>query len=314
VIQATIIADSIGDDAPRLTTYQLIYPRFIHAEVMTHRVFSRNASSSRAIPTKRMLEAIRLEPAKPTDWRMNEPGMQGFTLASDYVVEQAERIWFDAMVSASAYAEALDALGVHKQYVNRITEPFQHIRVVLTATDFDNFFALRDHPDAEPHIQLLARAMKEAMEASTPVRLGSGEYHLPYITEFDLDRVAMWLDNPENREKVGTKSVREVLCRISTARSARVSYKTNDGKPTTMEADLDLYDRLVRADLIHASPAEHQATPDHWMARGKRWLQPQLHGNLRGWQQYRKTLPNENLQNFDDLPTTGSPEPTPVAD
>jgi hypothetical protein len=295
LIEATIVADSIGADAPRLTTYQLIYPRFIHAEVMTHRVFSRNASSSRAIPTARMLASIEKEPARPVDWRMNEPGMQGFEPASEGCVKMCNEIWDAACRAAVQFARHMDSTGIHKQVVNRLTEPFQHIRVVLTATDFDNFFALRDHPDAEPHIQLLARAMKEAMEASSPKLLSATDCHLPYVDDDTIVAAIEWFDDPENAES-GIPDFKNLLCRISAARCARVSYKTFEGKPSTIEADLGLYEKLVGSAPIHASPTEHQASPDHWMARGKSWLEPQLHGNFTGWKQFRKTLPNENLQ------------------
>lgn len=296
MIQAIVVADSIGADAPRLTTFQLIYPRFIHAEVMTHRVFSRNASSSRAIPTGKMLAAIAAEPAIPVDWRMNQPGMQGFEPAPEGCVESCVNIWNAACAAAVKYAMAMDATGIHKQVVNRLTEPFQHIRVVLTGTDFDNFFALRDHPDAEPHIQLLARAMKEAMDKSVPTPLGKDKWHLPYVDDEATQMASIWLDANAENEPTGIQSFEDLLCRISAARCARVSYKTFDDKPTTVEADLSLYEKLVGSAPIHASPTEHQATPDFWLVRGERWLEPQLHGNLTGWKQFRKSIANENLQ------------------
>jgi hypothetical protein len=294
LIQATIVADSVGADAPRLTTFQLIYPRFIHAEVMTHRVFSRNASSSRAIPTAKMLAAISTEPARPVDWRMNQPGMQGYEPASDGCVATCIQIWDAACAAAVRYAQHMDATGIHKQVVNRLTEPFQHIRVVLTATDFENFFALRDHEAAEPHIQLLAKAMKEAMDASTPVNLTKWDWHLPYVDEEAIESAKEWFNEPSNAAMF--ESLENLLCRISAARCARVSYKTFDDKPSTVVADLDLYQKLVGSAPIHASPTEHQASPDFWLARGDRWLEPQLHGNLTGWKQFRKTLAGENLQ------------------
>lgn len=304
MIQATVLADSVGADAPRLTTFELVYPRFIHAEVMTHRVFSRNASSSRAIPTSRMLDAIERDPARPVDWRMNQPGMQGFEVAGTAVQIEATRIWDAAMREAVKFARELDETGVHKQFVNRLTEPFQHIRVVLTGTDFDNWFGLRDHPDAEPHIQILARLMREAQQGSVPKNLQAGEWHLPYITEEDIIYLTEWFANTNNQDNFQIFNFANLLCRISAARCARVSYKTHEGKTTSAEGDLKLFDRLVGAAPIHASPTEHQASPDFWLARNKRWMSPHRHGNLRGWCQFRKDLPYENLQQF--------PEPEPV--
>ncbi len=173
---------------------------------------------------------------------------------------------------------------------------FQHIRVVLTATDLDNFFALRDHEAAEPHIQMLARAMKAAMDRSIPLPLAAREWHLPYIDDQARIIAGKWLDANAENEPTGIQSLEDLLCRVSAARCARVSYKTFEGKPTTVEADLALFQKLVGGNPIHASPTEHQACPDFWLVRGERWLEPQLHGNLTGWKQYRKTLPNENLQ------------------
>jgi hypothetical protein len=294
LIQATIVADSVGADAPRLTTFQLIYPRFIHAEVMTHRVFSRNASSSRAIPTSKMLGSILREPARPVDWRMNQSGMQGYEPASEECVAECVRIWDAACAAAVGYAQAMDATGIHKQVINRLTEPYQHIRVVLTATDLDNFFALRDHEAAEPHIQVLAKVMQKAMDTSTPVNLTKWDWHLPYVDDEAVESAKAWFNDLSNKGAIG--SLENLLCRISAARCARVSYKTFDDKPSTIAADLDLYEKLVGSAPIHASPTEHQASPDFWLTRGDRWLEPQLHGNLTGWKQFRKTIANENLQ------------------
>ena len=133
LIKAEVLADSISPDNVRLTTLGLVYPRFIHSELMTHRVFSRNASSSRAIPTKRALRMIQENPAVPASWRMNQPGMQGYEVASEEVALSAQAIWLSAMEAANYHAMQMDALGIHKQVVNRITEPFSHIKVVLTS-------------------------------------------------------------------------------------------------------------------------------------------------------------------------------------
>lgn len=271
LISATILADSISPAGVRLTTMELVYPRFIHSELMTHRVFSRNASSSRAIPTKRAIRMIRDNPAVPASWRMNQPGMQGYEVASEETTAAAQRIWLAAMKDAIHHAEAMDELGIHKQVVNRITEPYTHIKVVLTSVYWENWDGLRRHPDADPTIAVLAEAIHEARTNSTPQLLQPGEWHLPYIT----------------REELAINGVN--LCRkISTARCARVSYNNHDGTKTTPEADLKLHDMLVTAVPPHMSPSEHQASPDIRAAHG--FVQPHLHGNLAGWVQYRRTL------------------------
>ena len=80
-IKVKIIADSISQtDGIRLTTFELEYPRYIHAEIMTHRVFSRNAQSSRAVPVDKQLERVRTSPVLPIEWGANKAGMSSATL------------------------------------------------------------------------------------------------------------------------------------------------------------------------------------------------------------------------------------------
>lgn len=278
LISATVLADSISPDGIRLITMELNYPRFIHAELMTHRVFSRNASSSRAIPTKRALRMIRENPAVPASWRMNQAGMQGYEHATEEVALQAQTVWLNAMEDAIRHAEEMDALGIHKQVVNRICEPFSHIKVVLTSVYWDNWDGLRNHHAADPTIMALAVKIAEARAASTPKKLEAGQWHLPYITAEDL----------------GTHGV-DTCKKISAARCARVSYNNHDGTATDPEKDIALHDRLLVDQPIHASPAEHQATPDFKLNHRGMWMNPKRHGNLHGWQQYRKFLENENM-------------------
>ena len=142
-ITAKIIEDSISPTRARLVTYQLRYPRFIHAELMTHRLFSRNASSSRAIPVQRLLADIEEDPAMPVHWGVNQKGMQAHEEMDAFQISAAKALWLEARDNALSYARALDGMGLHKQLTNRITEPWAHISVVCTATEWDNFFMLR---------------------------------------------------------------------------------------------------------------------------------------------------------------------------
>lgn len=277
-IKAAVIADSSSlVNGSRLVTLELVYPRFIHAEVMTHRVFSRNASSSRAIPVERMHKSIIADTASPEEWRMNEAGMQGHTHASPELVEKAGMIMAEARTDAIRHAERLAALGFHKQHVNRLTETFQHIRVVLTSACWENFFTLRLDSAAEPTIYALAVAIHGAMANSTPTVLERGEWHLPYYI-------------PNHEGKVLRLGEVLVARKISAARCARVSYNNFEGKPSSDEEDLALYEKLCTTPL-HASPMEHQATPD-WV-NGFIWANKHEHGNLPGWRQHRKMLANE---------------------
>lgn len=283
-IEAKVICDSISPDLVRLTTLQLRYPKFIHSEFMTHRVFSRNASSSRAIPTKRLLQDIWREPANPVYWGANKPGMQAATQITGWRRAAVRGVWRSGQVSNIIHAWLLDRLGLHKQLVNRRIENDGHINVVVTATEWDNFFKLRCHKDAQPEIQTLAREMLNAMNKSRPTPREQGQWHLPYVTpDFDIRMESLL----QRKCTYGIK--------VSVARCARVSYLTHNRKPPEWEEDIKLYERLVGAEPLHASPAEHQATPDKRAdgvigVANDAWTNPELHGNLTGWIQYRKIL------------------------
>lgn len=310
-ISAKIIEDSIAPNARRLTTFELKYPRFIHAEFMTHRQFSRNASSSRAIPVERQIEAIIEDTAMPIHWGMNQSGMQA-EQETDALISlptetggcadfTAQEAWLEARDRAIEVARGFVASGYHKQVVNRILEPFSHINVVMTTTQLDNWFGLRSHKDAQPEIKALADAMQVVFDESTPRQLGQGDWHLPYITE--MERMQAYGAVTEDADGNEVPAIND-LVRASVARCARVSYKTHDGKTPTLEQDWALYERLVGSQPLHASPAEHQATPDSviWNAAElKDWANPHLHGNLQGgWIQFRKTLPFECIDNHQD--------------
>lgn len=272
MIQAKIVEDSISPSGVRLTTFVLTYPRFIHSEFMTHRMFSRNASSSRAIPVKKSIQMVLDNPVIPLAFTRNKAGMQG----GDPLDEQMEKVardnWIWSMESAVKYAQLLENCGLHKQYANRILEPYSHITVVCSATDYANFFALRCHAMAQPEIMALADLMYEEYRTNTPKTMTIGDMHLPFVSEEERDQLPQ-----------------DDLIKMSVARCARVSYLNHEGKKPTLEEDKALYDRLVGSAPIHASPAEHQAIA---MADESR------SGNFRGWIQYRKLLIDENVEEF----------------
>lgn len=284
---AAVIADSISPSGIRLTTLAAKYPRYIHSEVLTHRVFSRNASSSRAIPVKRQLSANE-EIVLPIRWGKNVPGMQAGEDLDPETAAECEAIWRDMAEYTRKGVERLNALGLHKQWANRPTEWFSTIRTVLSSTDWANWTALRDHADAQPEILELARLITAARQTSVPLRLKVGEWHLPYIEDAELEAYGGRTDPSGN------------LRMVSAARCARVSYKTHDGRTSSLAEDLDLCAKLIHTDLVHASPFEHQASPDVWRMQassrefGKfEWERKALHGNFRGWCQNRKMMPNE---------------------
>lgn len=288
-----ILADSISPEGIRLLTWQLRYWRPIHSELMTHRVFSRNAGSSRARPSQAIIDQVRNDPWGPLHWGKNQPGMQATTQLTGVELEDASVTWHWAAEDAAKHAEDLLHLcNAHKQIVNRLLEPFTYIDVVLSGTDFANWYALRDHKDAQPEIRELASLMKEVQAHSEPTLLQPGEWHLPYVSEEDRQNAKAFGDG-QFMINGHTMDQQELLRRISAARCARVSYKLHDGSKTDFGKDLELFERLLVSQPLHASPAEHQATPDSWEPISQSWDNLRQHGNLRGWRQFRKMLPNE---------------------
>lgn len=283
-ISAQIIADSTAEHKIRITTFLLRYPRFIHAEFMTHRQFSRNASSSRAIPVRRQIKNIRQDPAIPIHWGANQKGMQADQELSPRKKRWAKRIWLGTMWVATEAALWCDWLGLHKQVANRLCEPWAHITVLVTSTAWSNFYALRDHKDAQPEMQALARAMIDAQKGSLERYLSKGEWHLPFVDDKELVQLGI-----------------DICIKMSVARCARTSYDNYDGTRPDSKTDVKLYERLVVSEPLHASPAEHQATPDEQTEMMSSydlgpfllWRKASLHGNFNGWIQHRKTLPSE---------------------
>lgn len=270
-----IIEDSINGRGNRLTTFQLKYPRCIHGELLTHRFLSRNSMSSRAVPVHKFVEQVLETPYIPLSWGMNQPGMQASVEATPEVAAKAEQIWLAASRSAVFHARALTELGIHKQNANRLLEPFQWMQTVITATEWKNFYALRNHHMAEPHFQLLAKMMLASHNASRPLDRSKFElndpnaWHLPYV--IDVER------NASN----GTEYI-AMLLHMSTARCARVSYLNHDSSRPTYEADKALYARLTSDYPPHASPLEHQAFPCSELTHPM--------GNFVGWNQHRHNM------------------------
>lgn len=296
-----------------LSTLLLRYPHWIHAELMTHRVFSRNAASSRAIPVSKRIQDVRDDPAIPLFWGKNQSGMQAFEETDAPVIIQAdqffdsfdarhdpisrEKAWLWAMEQALKAAEAFAAAGYHKQIVNRLFEPFAHITVLVSATEWDNFLELRDHPDAEPHIAILAREVRKCLECEDDIQtLDPGEWHLPFVD-------ASFEDNGDQvfeLEGLGRPLTLAEARKLSVARCASTSYKTVDDFDMTLERALQLHNKLINSKPIHASPAEHTAKADLWIEVSDtaslydgaydHWENEEQHGNFVGFRQYRHML------------------------
>lgn len=325
---AKIVLDSVAPCGARLTTVELTYPRFIHSEVLTHRDRERNSASSRAIPFEAMIRRIDENPVVPIEWQQEGGGMQGRGEIPEALRPLARAIWLKAYEDAKCHAAALRAieetaqaasikhgalrdvtytktlgmleldsldrwcethqdtdLKIHKTIPNRLVEPWMWITVVMTATEWANFFRLRCHPDAEVHFQKIAGMCRDAIKSSTPRPVEEGQWHLPYVENVDKEELQKTL-----RSRTIDLSVDEILCRISTARVARVSYLTQDGK-RDWRKDLELFDTLkMGSGFGHWSPTGHVARA---LPAGQ-----QRSGPFRGWHQFRKDFQGENVVGY----------------
>lgn len=297
--EANVLADSVSPAGHRLTTLEATFPRFVLAEFNTHRVFSRNSASSRAIPVAKQLRRVLDEPYVPVEFGSNQPGMQAGPPLAGAARDAAETEWLRARDDAVRHVLGLitspehvdrypdlracleesegalkeppaEWLNVHKQVANRLLEPFMWHTVIVSSTAWDNFWNLRCHPDAQPEIQLIAMKMREAVDSSQPEALDEGEWHLPLVRESDREEAASL----------------EQLIKVSIGRCARVSYLTHAGT-RDLSADVALYDRLLESG--HMSPMEHAARP----MTAPELEQGEWCGNFEGWVSHRKLIPGE---------------------
>ncbi len=313
-ISAKIVAHSKSSvNSKEIVTFELIYPRFIHSELMTHRLFSRNAASSRAIPVAKMLEMVRTSPAMPVRFGANQAGMQDKGVDHDASIPgwdgngiggkigdwipdcfTPKGAWTMAARTASMYAEAFSIAGYHKQVVNRLLEPFQWMKTVMTATELDNWFWLRDHADADPTIAALASKMWEVLQSSVARELEVGMWHMPYYGD------GYW-------GCLSPDSLEDALA-ISSSCCAQISYRRLDD---SLEKAKDIFDKLINSKPCHASPTEHQATPTdyphcwditelsgidgatHIDREGNVWS-----GNFKNWIQHRQLIEGNACWNY----------------
>lgn len=270
---ARVLADSVSPRGHRLTTVEATMHRFVLAEFNTHRVFSRNSASSRAIPVERQLRRVADDPAWPLVWPREQRGMQGGDELDGDARADAEQLFADAhrqitdLVDDYLHRHPDTTTRLHKSLINRLLEPFMWHTVIVSATDWDGFVAQRVSSLAQPEIHATAAAIRAAVDGSEPREIDYGQWHTPFADE-----------QPQER-----------ALQVSTARCARVSYHTHDGV-VDVDADLRLFARLTSADPMHASPLEHQATP----------APAALHapGNFTGWVQHRH-LAEQALRDVD---------------
>lgn len=294
--EARIERDSITRYGERLTTFVVTLPRIVLAELNTHKMLSKSSASSRAIPVETQIERLYNDLFEPVSWGKNQKGMQAEVELSPEEIGQARGIWNEAMYSAIKSAELMLDVGVHKQITNRLLEPFMWHMVIITGTEWSNFFHLRDHKMAQPEIQKAAAMMNELYRSSRPKLLDADSWHLPF--------------EPTDGSHEQAYSVEERV-KISVGRSARVSYNTHDGASDPM-ADKRLAEALLKNG--HMAPWEHVARP---MTSSERpmferprlfsrpgcsltcpmWVNGERQyflGNLNGWVQARKLIYGEH--------------------
>jgi len=310
-INVKVIAASIGQESGvKLATMELEYPRVALAEFNTHRVFSRNGQSSRAVPFQRMVDAMRANHHSPLQWLKNQPGMTATEVMTDDDAAFCEAVWLETMEFNIKQAERLNSVGASKQYVNRLLEPWLMTKTLVSSTRWANFFKLRDHKDALPEFRELAAQMKDAFEKADFISRSADDpcagWHLPYITGYDWDTVrdhvidrgfdgpaeipSAYPSHSASKPFLMSPEVRTLIM-MSVARCCRLSYKTFDTDSIpTLAQDHATFKKLA-SDPLHASPMEHVAFPlKHKMCV------PAITKNYHGWRQFRAIMPNEAIE------------------
>ncbi len=296
-ISATVIKDSISRSGNRLLTYELVYPRIILAEANTHCMLEKNSSSSRAVPVEAAMKLIEESPAMPVEWGSNNSGMVSNEPLSELQRDAAIALWKEAAKSAVSFARVMSDKGginAHKQIANRIAEPFTFMKTVMSGTEWENFFWLRDHPDADPTFRELAATMNIARAKSTPTLLQPNEWHVPYV---EYQNGKYWASSNEEISL-------DVALKVSSSCCAQASYRKLDDSVEKAVRVFDMLNIGSETKPAHASPLTHQGTPmenfdgsvignwphgvTHLRRDGSYWS-----GKFQGWIQHRQLISNE---------------------
>lgn len=295
-IIANLITDSITKSGKRMSTFELEYHRFIHSEVMTHKMLEKNSSSSRAIPVSKAITNVEENPSIPVFWGAAQPGMQAAKELDGVDLDIANILWQKGIDQSIELVKEFDKIKLHKQLTCRWLETGQMIKIVISGTDWDNMLWLRNDDAAQPEFHELAKCIQECFDGSTPELLHPGEWHLPYINSYrDEFGELIYVDS------TGSTLSLDDARKISASCCAQVSYRKLDD---TKEKALEIYDKLFSGTKPHMSPTCHQGTPvdyDTLMTDPENWeigithmnrKQEFCSGNLNSWIQYRQILPN----------------------
>lgn len=292
-------------DTP-ITTLVCEYPRAIHAQLLTHRVFSKNSSSTRAVPIKKAIKNVKANPAKYI-WTENQSGMQGAVITDPDKLFKINSAYEMAMLAACSFTEILglpedeQGLNVHKQNAGRLIEPYQNIRICLTSTEWDNWDWLRNDADAQGEIKELAQAIHQAKidNAHKYLVLGADEWHLPFINRTSNPKT---LDIEYFHPLTSKQLTLEQAKNLSMSLCAQISFRNADYSD---EKTNTVIQRLFTGNKIHASPSEHQAAPINHpsFTNSEYWPEGVTHidrignywsGNFKHWIQLRQLLPNHD--------------------
>ena len=318
-IYAELVQYSSDKNNPgsEILTVNVKYGLLIHAEFLRHRQLSRGVKSNRAIPMKNIRKEVITDPYVPVWFGAAKRGMVS-TQEVDYKW-LARQLWLKSRYVMCGVHWVAQKLGAHKEWANRLLNPWQFVRETITATEWDNLFNLRLHKDAQRDIQEVVECIYQVKARSEPHPLDHGEYHAPYVDKYVLSDMMQHLEgaDPVVYRVEGKKVDAETAIKCSAARCARSSYDNHDGTAPILSADLKLYNTLIDSDPAHASPVEHQATPmkcttvgmsstladtvltkdcdgvTHIDMNGNLWS-----GNFKGWVQYRQTLDNHTCTNY----------------
>lgn len=283
-IDAKILADTISTNGARITTFEVLCPLHAHVHMLTHRAFSRNAQSNRAIPSKIVIKdrAVYV----PSFWGKNKKGMspKGEEITGLKKV-LAIIIWNSTSMVCKLSVRLLSALGLHKETANRLISPFLMVNSIITATDFDNFFNLRISEHAQHDISILATKMKKLLDESAPV---ISNVHAPLVHDREKEELYEYAksiystyDISGGRMKlyaIANRIFNNIIVQAVVGRCARVSYSTHNGF-IDINKDINLHDLLLKD--RHMSPFEHVAVASGCDDR---------HANLKGWYSYRSNI------------------------
>lgn len=278
---AKIIEDNLSPSGIRITSFEITYPRIIMAEINTHRVLAKSSASSRAIPVADKIKDVMARPFVPRVFGKNKSGMQATEDLTGEDAKKARDLWMAGLNGALMVAREMSETKVHKQLANRILEPYSYVTTVITGTEWDNFYKLRNSKEAQPEFEELASLMQEAYKKHVPY--AQERYHLPYVTV---------------EERQAQEDVMK-LFHVSAARCARVSYKSlKTGRASTFDDDMELCNKLITAG--HMSPFDHPGCADdilRYDENGKPvWAAPHLHRHFYGWSPYRTCLEGDSPQ------------------